>query len=45
MAKDEDVSVGVSTRGGAHVTHAKYERLIARAKELPPVPTIVAHPV
>ena len=44
MAKDEDVSVGVSTRGGAHVPHAKYERLIARAKELPPVPTIVAHP-
>ena len=44
MAKDEDVSVGVSTRGGAHVPHAKYEKLIARAKELPPVTTIVAHP-
>ncbi len=24
--------------------HAKYKRLIARAKELPPVPTVVAHP-
>ena len=24
--------------------HAKYERLIARAKELSPVPTVVAHP-
>ena len=44
MAKDEDVSVGVSTRGGAHVPHAKYEKLIARAKEVPPVTTIVAHP-
>lgn len=44
MAKDEGVSVGGSAKGGAHVPHAKYERLIARAKELPPVPTIVAHP-
>src|SRR5271165_6569501 len=44
MAKDEDVSVGVSTTGGAHVPHAKYEKLIARAKEGPPVNTIVAHP-
>ena len=44
MAKNEDVSVGVSTRGGAHVPHAKYEKLIARAKELPPVTTIVVHP-
>jgi phosphotransacetylase len=30
--------------GGAHVPHAKYEKLIAHAKELPPVTTIVAHP-
>ena len=44
MARDEDLSVGVSARGGAHVPHAKYDPLIARAKELPPVPTIVAHP-
>jgi phosphate acetyltransferase len=44
MAKDEDVSVGVSATGAAHVPHAKYDRLIARAKELPPVTTIVAHP-
>jgi phosphate acetyltransferase len=44
MAKDEDASVGVSARTGEHVPHAKYERLIARAKELPPVPTIVVHP-
>jgi phosphate acetyltransferase len=29
---------------GAHVPHAKYERLIARAKELPAVATVVAHP-
>ena len=44
MAKDEDVSVGVSATGAAHVPHAKYDRLIARAKELPPVTTIIAHP-
>lgn len=44
MARDDDVSVGVSAKDGAHVPHAKYDRLIARAKELPPVPTIVAHP-
>ena len=44
MAKDDDVSVGVSAKSGAHVPQEKYERLIARAKELPPVPTIVAHP-
>lgn len=44
MAKDEDASVGVSAGSGAHVPHAKYERLIARAKEFPPVPTIVVHP-
>jgi phosphate acetyltransferase len=25
-------------------THAKYERLIARAKQVPPAPTIVVHP-
>ncbi|NVO13437.1 MAG: phosphate acetyltransferase [Rhodoplanes sp.] len=29
---------------GAHVPHAKYERLIAKAKSLAPVPTIVVHP-
>ena len=44
MAKDDAVSVGVSTTGGADAPHAKYERLIARAKEGPPVTTIVAHP-
>ena len=44
MAKDDDISVGVGTTGGAHVPHAKYEKLIARAKEGPPVNTIVAHP-
>ena len=44
MARDEDISVGVSAQGSAHVPHAKYDRLIARAKELPPVATIVAHP-
>ena len=27
-----------------HVPHAKYEKLIAAAKEVPPVPTIVVHP-
>jgi hypothetical protein len=37
MAKDEGISAGVSTRSGAHVPDAKYERLIARAKDLPPV--------
>ena len=44
MAKDEDASVGVSARTGEHVLRAKYDRLIERAKELPPVPTIVVHP-
>ena len=44
MAKDEDVSVGVSAKTSAHVPHAKYDRLIARAKEVPPVVTVVAHP-
>ena len=42
MARDDDISVGVGTTGG--VPHAKYEKLIARAKEGPPVNTIVAHP-
>jgi phosphate acetyltransferase len=27
-----------------HVPHAKYERLIARAKEVPPAATVVVHP-
>ena len=44
MAKDDDISVGVGTTDGAHVPHAKYEKLIARAKEGSPVNTIVAHP-
>ena len=44
MAKDEDVSVGVSAKTSAYVPHAKYDRLIARAKEVPPVVTVVAHP-
>jgi phosphate acetyltransferase len=44
MAKDDDVCVGMGARADAHVLHAKYERLIARAKAEPPVTTIVAHP-
>jgi len=28
----------------AHTPHAKYERLIARAKQVPPATTIVVHP-
>jgi phosphate acetyltransferase len=28
----------------ARAPHAKYDRLIARAKEFPPVPTVVVHP-
>ena len=44
MAKDEDVSVGVVSRGGAHVPHAKYEDLIAKAKQVQKVVTVVAHP-
>lgn len=44
MARDEDVSVSVSAKPGTYVPHAKYEHLIARAKEVPPVATVVAHP-
>ena len=44
MAKNEDVSVAVSRTGEAHVPHAKYEDLIAKAKQVHRVVTIVAHP-
>ena len=44
MTTNEGVISSAAAMAGAHVPHAKYERLIARAKELPPVPTIVAHP-
>src|SRR5262245_35180863 len=30
--------------GSAQPTHSKYDRLIARAKQVPPVKTVVAHP-
>jgi phosphate acetyltransferase len=38
-----DIAVA-EVRGTAHVPHAKYERLIARAKDVPAVATVVAHP-
>ena len=44
MAKNEDVSVAVARTGEAHVPHAKYEDLIAKAKEVQKVVTVVAHP-
>ena len=44
MATNEGVISSASAMAGAHVPHAKYERLIARAKELPAVATVVAHP-
>ncbi len=37
MAKNEDVSVDIARTGEAHVPHAKYERLIANAKQAPAV--------
>ena len=44
MAKNEDVSVDIARTGEAHVPHAKYEKLIANAKQVQRVVTIVAHP-
>ena len=44
MATNEGVISSATAMAGAHVPHAKYERLIARAKELPAVATVVAHP-
>ena len=44
MAKNEDVSVDIARTGEAHVPHAKYEKLIANAKQLQKAVTIVAHP-
>ena len=44
MAKNEDVSVDLTRTGEAHVPHAKYEKLIASAKQVQRVVTIVAHP-
>ena len=44
MAKNEDVSVDLTPTGEAHVPHAKYEKLIASAKQVQRVVTIVAHP-
>ena len=44
MAKNEDVSVDIARTGEAHVPHAKYEKLIASAKQVQRVVTIVAHP-
>jgi phosphate acetyltransferase len=41
--KDKDTSATVRTIG-SHAPHAKYERLIAKAKEVPPAITIVVHP-
>jgi phosphate acetyltransferase len=42
MRKSSSAAVLEPTAGRA--PHAKYERLIARAKEFPPVPTVVVHP-
>ena len=44
MAKNEDVSVDLMRTGEAHVPHAKYEDLIAKAKQVQKVVTVVAHP-
>ncbi|MFY9736366.1 MAG: phosphate acyltransferase, partial [Rhodoplanes sp.] len=44
MAKNEDVSVDIARTGEAHVPHAKYEDLIAKAKQVQKVVTVVAHP-
>ena len=44
MATNEGVISSASAMAGAHVPHAKYERLIARAKEVPAVATVVVHP-
>jgi phosphate acetyltransferase len=42
MRKSSSAAVLKPTAG--RPPHAKYERLIARAKEFPPVPTVVVHP-
>ena len=39
MAKNEDVSVDLTRTGEAHVPHAKYEKLIASAKQVQRVVT------
>ena len=44
MAKNEDVSGDIARTGEAHVPHAKYEDLIAKAKQVQKVVTVVAHP-
>jgi phosphate acetyltransferase len=44
MAKNEDVSTDIARTGEAHIPHAKYEELIASAKQVQRVVTIVAHP-
>ncbi|MFY9736146.1 MAG: phosphate acetyltransferase, partial [Rhodoplanes sp.] len=44
MAKNEDVSIDLTRTSNAHVPHAKYEDLIAKAKQVQRVVTVVAHP-
>jgi phosphate acetyltransferase len=44
MPADTDVGNVVAAGGLAHPTHAKYDQLIARAKQVPAVTTVVAHP-
>lgn len=40
----QETTVGAAPTPAPHVRHAKYARLIARAKEVPPATTIVVHP-
>ena len=44
MNANQDVGIGTVRTIGAHTPHAKYERLIARAKEVPAAATVVVHP-
>ena len=44
MLKDSDIANNAAIGPLAHPPHSKYERLIARAKQVPPATTVVAHP-
>ena len=44
MTNEGPAAVGAAQAAAPHVRHAKYERLIAKAKQVPPATTIVVHP-
>ena len=44
MHKDDDIGNIAAISPAAHPPHSKYEKLIARAKQVPAATTVVAHP-